>query len=107
MRNFIARAAIIIPALTLSSFAHAQTQSSETQEQKGLPPTYCRCAATRPVNFSNIEKLLGVGLAKSAYGRMPLYFSKLSKLRFSSQMCSMMLHVGRSPQRSVAFHGAG
>ena len=46
MRNFIARAAIIIPALTLSSFAHAQTQSSETQEQKGLPPI-CQGEANR------------------------------------------------------------
>ena len=40
-------------------------------------------------------------------GNVPAYFSKLSKPRFSSQMCSMMLHVGRSTQRSVAFQGAG
>jgi hypothetical protein len=38
MQNLLARAMIMLPVLMLSSFAHAQTQSSETKEHKGLPP---------------------------------------------------------------------
>ena len=46
MKNFLMTAMIMLPVLTLSSFTHAQTQSSETKEHKGLPPI-CQGEANR------------------------------------------------------------
>ena len=46
MQNFAARAMMVVPVLILSSLAHAQTQSSETKEHKGLPPI-CQGEANR------------------------------------------------------------
>ena len=37
MQNVLMTAMIMLPVLTLSSFTHAQTHSSETTEQKGTP----------------------------------------------------------------------
>jgi hypothetical protein len=46
MHNLAARAILVAPALFVSSFVHAQTQSSETKEHKGLPPI-CQGEANR------------------------------------------------------------
>lgn len=46
MQKFVASAMIMIPALMFSSWAHAQTQSSEAKEHKGLPPI-CQGEANR------------------------------------------------------------
>jgi hypothetical protein len=46
MQNVLMTAMIMLPVLTLSSFTHAQTQSSETKEHKGLPPI-CQGEANR------------------------------------------------------------
>jgi hypothetical protein len=46
MRNFVSKAMVLVAVLILSSFAHAQTQSSDAKEHKGLPPI-CQGEANR------------------------------------------------------------
>jgi hypothetical protein len=46
MQNSVSRAMVLVAVLVLSSFAHAQTQSSDAKEHKGLPPI-CQGEANR------------------------------------------------------------
>jgi hypothetical protein len=46
MQNFVSRAMALVAVLILSSFAHAQAQSGDAKEHKGLPPI-CQGEANR------------------------------------------------------------